>query len=105
MIKKKVFVLTVAVLSIIIITQTTIIAVPHLRVGCEVTTQENAILLAKAALLRKHGESAIKIEFRAVIFGDQPGYWHVTENVNSLGYSPHVLIRRSDGKAIVRWKD
>ena len=105
MIKKKDFMITVAVLSIIIITLFAICVVPHLLGGCEVTTPENAIILAKAALLRKYGEAEIQKEFDAVIFGDQPEYWYVSEKVSSFGYPPHVLIRRSDGKAIVKWKD
>ena len=77
MIKKRVFIITVLVLSVIIGAQTVIIIKPTILDGQEVTDPENAIIIAKAALLQKYGEaelSKVKNEFHAVIFGEQPAY-------------------------------
>lgn len=104
MVRKRVFVITVIALVIIIGVQTLIIVDPAIIGKHKVTTPENAIIIAKAALLKKYGEKEIsQIEFDAVIFGDQPSYWNVSANTDTLGFAPHVLVRRSDGKVMLRW--
>ena len=107
MIKKKDFFLIVSVLLIIIITQTIIIINPRTSGYNEVTIPENAITIAKAALLEKYGEAEVYgMEFVALKSWDSPNYWHVTEDdPYRLGIGPHVLVRMSDGKAILRWKE
>ena len=106
MVKKKVLIITVLVaLLVIIAVQTVIIIKPSIIGRHEVTTAENAIILAKAALLQKYGEAEIQIEFNALRFYDNPGYWCVNEySTVRLGRWPYVLVRVSDGKVILKWK-
>ena len=103
MIIKRVFVITVFVLLAVIVAQAVIIAKPTVIGRHEVTTSENAVLLAKAAIMQKYGEAEIlQKEFVASIDGSNTRYWYVGE-VNVFDNSPHVLIRRSDGKVILKW--
>ena len=73
MIKKEIFILTVAALSVIVITQMLIIIRPFNR--REVISSEDAILIAKAELVRRYGrEEILGKEFCA----DRSGkYWYV----------------------------
>jgi len=105
MINKKVFVITVIILSVVIILQTVIIVTPRF-VMQKVTTPEAAILIAKAAIVRRYGEEEIyEKEFYAVIEGTRPNYWYVLALPPHLDNQPHVLVRKSDGKVLMRWKN
>ena len=107
MIKKEYFITTITVLIVIIVMQFIIIII-NIRpfYGNEVTTPENAILIAKAALLLTYGESEIdNVEFHADRFGSRPNYWDVIALPMGFGNQPHVLVRVSDGKVKMRWTD
>ena len=72
----------------------------------EVTTAENAIIIAKAAILQAYGEEELQKvsdNLNAFIDYTQPNYWHVAE-INTLGHPPSVFVRVSDGKVILKWK-
>ena len=107
---KKFFTITIAIMATIIVVLIAIIIIHmplysiHTYGGHSVTTPENAIIIAKASLLRAYGEDEIsQIEFRAFIDGSyNADYWHVSE-ANTLCNPPHVLVRISDGKVILRW--
>lgn len=105
MVKKQVFIVTIALLLAVILVQEILLNHEILLVENPVTTSENAVIIAKAALLQKYGERAIYGKsFDAFIDASNPEYWQVSE-LNMLGYPPHVLVRRSDGKAILHWED
>jgi len=105
MIDKKVFIITVVVLSVVILLQAVIIVTPRFLMQ-EVTTPEAAILIAKAAIVRRYGEEEIREkEFDAVIFGTQTNYWNVATLPSHFDNQPYVLVRISDGKVIMRWKN
>ena len=71
----------------------------------EVTTPDNAILIAKAEILRRYGEQEIEgYEFEAFRSESNPNYWYVFRLPVPLGDAPHVIVRYSDGKAKMRWK-
>ena len=106
MIKKKVFIITVLALLVIIAAQTVIIMKPSIIGRHEVTTAENAIIIAKAAILQKYGEAELQRvsdNLLAYRHYEQPNYWLVSER-NTYDDSPHILVRRSDGKVILKWK-
>ena len=100
---KRIFVLSISLLSVIIVIQSIILIKPFNRKA--VRTPDTAILLAKAALVRRYGEAEFKeMEFDAVVFGTKPNYWYICEyDPNVYGYAPHVLVRMSDGKVRMRW--
>ena len=106
MVKKKVFTITVILaLLVVIAVQAVIIAKTSIIGRHEITTAENAIILAKAAILQAYGETEIQIVFDAMLSYDHPGYWYVDEySTDRLGQWPHVLVRVSDGKVILKWK-
>ena len=114
MIKKKVFIATVAILSAVVIVQTLIITRPFAR-RHEVLTAEDAILIAQADLVRRYGSEEIsEREFTAWKSGR---FWNVLEVVEvlevddvefhrtMLGYPPRVFVRISNGRTILAWSD
>ena len=102
MVKRKILILLIAALSTVSIFQAIIIIRPFNRHA--VSTPENAIIIAKAELLRRYGEAEIDgLEFDAVRFGEQPDYWNVIALPPLLSSQPHVLVRVSDGKVVMRW--
>lgn len=106
MIKNSVFVITAVIMFVIIVVQAVILINPPIG-GHEVTAPENAIIIAKAALLQKYGEEELqKVQngFAARISIDYPAYWVVQVDKAMLGYPPRIYVRQSDGKAIVRWR-
>ena len=104
MVSKRIFIASSLFLLIIIAILALVIIRPFNR--HEIRTSESAITLAKAALIRKYGETEfLEMSFIAVIHSDRPQYWYVSEHdPTRLGYWPYVLVRRSNGKAILRWK-
>ena len=105
MIKKKVFIIIVAALSAVVVIQSLIIFRPFGKQH-EVTDPENAILIAKAELIRRYGEAEIRgKEFIVFVDQDHPNQLYVTENIAIFDYSEHVYVRRSDGRAVVIWRD
>ena len=104
MTRQKALAVTVLALLVIIAIQTLIIIKPEIIGRHEITTQESAIIIAKAAIIRRYGEKELQgVELVAFIHEkENPYYWHVTEG-KYLGYPPHVLVRCSDGKVKLRW--
>ena len=114
MIRRKVFMIWVITLSAIAITQAFVIIKPFNR--HKVTTAESALLVAKAELIRRYGEDEI---LSTVLFAseDCKYWWLVTEGTvviqgetqtilpDGLDNTPRVYIRKSDGKAVVIWRD
>jgi len=114
MIKKKVFIVVVAALLAIVVIQALIILRPF-EGRHSVMTEEDAILIAKAELVRRYGAGEIRgMEFVACE-GDR--FWHVYEVVGiieingiriprmQLGYPRRVDVRISDGRAFSLWSD
>jgi len=109
MIKRKSLLIALAIICIV---QTVIIVKPHLLFGKPVTSAESAIIIAKAALLRKYGEGEF-LHKKFVAWGfaeseEKPVTWHVYENTeafgNTLGELPHVRVSGRDGKVTIKWK-
>jgi len=104
-VEKKKVIIIILLLSAIVLIQALIIIKPFGR--REVTTPEEAVLLAKAELVRRYGMEEISgKEFRAIISGR---YWRITQDLGQnqfqLGYPPQVYVRVSDGRAISLWRD
>ena len=97
MAKKRLFILTVSVMSAIVLLQLVIIT--SLFSGHAITTPENAILLAKDALLRKYGEMEIQTELIASIHSDFPNHWYVTDhNADDHRVELYVLVKKRMAK-------
>ena len=102
LVERKILLSLVIALSIVSTFQAIIIARPFNK--HVVSTPENAITIAKAELLRRYGEAEIDgLEFDAVRFGERPDYWNVIALPPLLSSQPHVLVRVSDGKVVMRW--
>lgn len=114
MITKKVFLVVIATMLTIIVIQALIIVSPFSTLY-GVTTEEDAILIARAELLRRYGPGEIEgTEFTAWRSGR---FWRVLEAVyifeidgvefrrTQVGYPPCVFVRASNGRAIVLWSD
>ena len=100
---KKSFYVVVLIMSVVIIIQSIIIAYPFKT--HPVTTPESAIIIAKAELIRRYGETVVTdVEFIASKIGYYPNNWFVTEVPLWLGDGPFVLVRMSDGKVKMRWE-
>ena len=104
LIPDKVYKITAIILSLFLVLSFVTSILPFNR--HKVTTEENAIIIAKAELLRLYGELEVDgLEFRAVRFGDiMPNYWYVIALPGRLGDQPHVFVRISDGKVKMRWR-
>ena len=102
MVKKKVFIATVAIQSAVVIVQTLIITRPFAR-RHEVLTAEDAILIAQAELVRRYGRGEILGKEFVVL--ESGRHWTVIEDVLMHGHQPRVDVRKSDGRAIVLWRD
>ena len=104
MISKKKYILSITTLSIIIILQAIVITKPFTK--NVVSSRENAIIIAKAELIRRYGEAVIDgVEFEAYRFIEIPNYWYVFILPPQFSSQPHVLVRESDGKVKMRWTD
>ena len=106
MTRQKALVITALALVVIIAIQTLIIIKPEIIGRHEVTTAENAIILAKAALLQKYGEAELEKvsdNLRASIDYTYQNYWCIAER-DVLDNAPSVFVRISDGKVILKWK-
>ena len=106
MIKKKVFIIFVLALLVVIAVQTIVIIKPGIIGRHEVTTAENALIIAKAAILQEYGEAELqKVSDNLGAFIDytHQNYWCVAER-DVLDYAPSVFIRISDGKVILKWR-
>ena len=104
MIRQKALAITALALLVIIAIQTLIIIRPEIVGSHEVTTEESAIIIAKAAIIKRYGEKELQgVELEAFIHEkENPYYWRVSTRI--MGYGPHILVRVSDGKVILRWK-
>ena len=103
MITKKQFKFTIIPLLLIIFIQTLIINRPFIK--HPVTTPENAIIIAKAELIRRYGEAEVlNLEFKAVRLGDFPNNWYIIALPLRLDDQPYILVRIADGRVKMRWK-
>jgi hypothetical protein len=99
--KKFILVFVITALAVALLTQTVVIIISNMSYNNEITDPYNAIIIAKAALLQRYGEAEIEQKgFDALIISDDPDHWFVSEVVENPKYdfSPHVLVRRPDGK-------
>ena len=106
--KKFILVFVITALAVALLTQTVVIIISNMSYNNEITNPYNAIIIAKAALLQRYGEAEIEQKgFNALIMSDNPDHWFVFEVVENPKYdfSPHVLVRRSDGKVTLRWEN
>ena len=103
MAKKRLFIVTVSVMSAIVLLQLVIII--SLFSGHAITTPENAMIVAKDALLRKYGELETQTELIASINSDFPNHWYVTvHNADDYEAELYVLVKKTNGKATLHWK-
>jgi len=116
-VKRSVFITVVSAMSAMIVIQALIVIRPFSR-RHEVTSPENAVLIAKAELIRRYGEEEVTgLELHAHLYGSPLSrrliYWSVTkippgsdDNLprTYYDYPPRVYVRQSNGRAISLWR-
>ena len=104
---KKALIILAIVTSVIIVVKAPVII--RLLTWRDVVVHENAIIIAKAELIRIYGEAEFTdMEFR--VSDTYWPYWRVDEKDGELlsrysKYPQCVLINRSNGRVIVLWRD